>query len=203
MHRIAARGLLLSLGLTMVLGVALSARASAAQDTSTTNNQAEIDQCLNGAPIGSNAPPSCVFDANGHLLSRSTSSPGVGGSSINLAPFFFLALLWSVVPLVIAMSVASSRGEPLGSAVLLTIVFGWIGLFIVLYGQRRTAEAVGRMAHAPPTTVGGVDARTSAAERLRTIDDLFAQRLITGDERDQRRSAVLDELGGGPSRATP
>lgn len=40
--------------------------------------------------------------------------------------FVVLALLWSGVPLVIAATLASSRGESIGTAIVLTLFLGWI-----------------------------------------------------------------------------
>ena len=139
MRRIWALGLLTLFGAMVVLGAAGSTRAVAASDTTTTiSDQAQVDKCLSTMKIGE-PPPTCTFDQNGNLIGRST--PGVGGSasSFNLAPFFLIALLWSAVPLLIAVAAARSRNEPVGLAVLLTLVFGWIGLVVVIAGQRKTA----------------------------------------------------------------
>ncbi len=170
-------------------------------------SQAQIQKCLDSGQIG-DPPPTCTFDANGNLIRRST--PGLGGHSINLAPFIVLAVLWSAVPFAIAVGVAQSRNEPVGSAVLLVIVLGWIGLFIVLYGQRRAVDDVGRLVHSAPAPAPatGSTAPTGAApaaeasdvsthavgERLETLDALYDQGVITVAERDRRRAAILDEV---------
>ncbi len=188
MRRVSATALLVLFGVFVALGIGASARADAQEAGSSPIDQPAVDQCVGTATIGAQAPPSCVFDANGNLISRSPSaarSSAPSSSSSNLAPFIFLVLVWSAVPFVIAVSVARSRREPVGTAVLLTLVLGWIGLLIVIYGQRRSAADVARWVHPPPT---------SARERLRVIDELHAQGLISDAERDARRSAVIDAL---------
>ena len=65
-----------------------------------------------------------------------------GPASVNFGLFVVLALVWAGVPFAIAAGVARSRGEPIGIAILLTLVLGWIGLIIVLYGQRRTVRSI-------------------------------------------------------------
>jgi hypothetical protein len=205
MQRISAMVVLLLFGLMVALGTAGSAAAAGSQDTSVGGpSQAQIDKCIGTAPI-LGQPPTCTFDSNGNLIGRST--PGPGGHTLNLAPFIVLAVLWSVVPFVIAIGVAQSRNEPVGSAVLLVIVLGWIGLFIVLYGQRRAVGDVDRLVNpAPPPTpptpptaataaTESSDASTHAVgERLGTLDALYDQGVITVDERDRRRAAILDEV---------
>jgi hypothetical protein len=182
----------------IVVGVGTAARAHADASSTTTApgiGQSQADACLGTEPIVGE-PPSCVFDANGNLVSRTRpGSPDTGGSATNLLPLLFLALIWSAVPFVIAASLARSRNEPVGTAVLLTLVLGWIGLLIVVYGQRRAAADVGRLVHDDPHRGSASDTSLSSpSERLRMIDDLHAKGLITDEERASRRAAVLDRL---------
>jgi hypothetical protein len=142
-------------------------------------------------------PPSCEFDADGNFVSRSYGSgfggEFGGGAGLGLGAFFVIALLWAGVPLVIAASLASGRGESVGTAVLLTLALGWIGLAIVAFGQRRAADTV--TSYAQPAMAGpGATDGDPMAERLRRIDDLHRQGLITDEERAQRRDAALDDL---------
>jgi len=146
-------------------------------------DQSAIDQCIGTDPVVG-VPPSCSFDANGNLIGRSDSGFGGRGSASNVWPFLFLALLWSAVPFAIAVGLARSRGEPVGTAVLLTLVLGWIGLVIVFYGQRRAARDVGRL----------LTPAESPEARLRKLDELHALGLITDEERTTRRAAILDRL---------
>ena len=201
MRRAWALAVLVLLGATISGGLTNTVRAGAQESGSTVVGPDQIDQCIGTEPIGVNPPPTCTFDANGHLISRSQpQTPTDSTSSFpNLGPILFLMLLWSVVPFVIAISLARSRGEPVSSAVLLILVLGWVGLLIVVYGQRRTVADVGRLVHAPAPAASAVQPSAvqpsaSTADRLRTIDDLHAQGLITDEERNHRRSAILDTL---------
>ncbi len=201
MQRVSATALLVLFGLLVALGIGAWTWADAQEVGSTPIDQQAVDQCIGTTPIGVQAPPSCVFDANGNLISRSPSAASTSvpaSSSLNLAPFIFLVLFWSAVPFVVAVSVARSRHEPVGTAVLLTLVLGWIGLLIVIYGQRRAAADVGHWVtptpSPSPTSTSTSTPTTPASERLRVIDDLHAQGLISNAERDARRSAVIDAL---------
>jgi hypothetical protein len=174
--------------------VLLGAGTTASADTTPSlqsPDQSAIDQCIGTDPVVG-MPPSCVYDANGNLIGRSPSGVGGGSSAPNLAPLLFLAVLWSAVPFAIAVG-ARSRGEPVGTAVLLTLVLGWIGLLIVVYGQRRAADDVGRLLD-PTATARSTPTPESPAARLRQIDDLHALGLITDEERATRRAAILDRL---------
>jgi hypothetical protein len=74
---------------------------------------------------------------------------------------------------------------------LLTLFLGWIGLAIVYFGQERTRAAAGRALDPPaPTAPAGDDVQT----RLRRLDDLRTQGLISEAERAQRRQAILDQI---------
>jgi hypothetical protein len=201
--RFAGLSLVLLLGAFFaVLSVGAASHAGAAPDTSTTDiGQSELDQCLGTAPVAADLPPTCTFDSNGNLISRSSSEPEGTGSAPNILPFLFLALIWSAVPFLIAVSIARSRDEPVSTAVLLTLVLGWIGLLIVVYGQRRAAGDVGLLMHSAPTgtpmrtaPVSDTSAARSVRERLQTIEDLYAQGVISTVERDSRRAVIVDQL---------
>ena len=194
MRRVWALGVVVVLGLAIALAAGAAGRADAQESSTTFLSQSQVDQCIGTVPIGIGDPPRCTFDANGNLISKSPAQSNTGPSSANLAPILFLVVIWSAVPFVIAVSMARSRNEPVSTAVLLTLVLGWIGLLIVVYGQRRTVDDVGRLVHAPSQSAGVAAPPASTAERLRTIEDLHAQGLITDEERDRRRSAILDVL---------
>jgi hypothetical protein len=131
--------------------VAPAAVAQTPPSTATGIPQSEIDKCIGDQPIGVAAPPACVFDSSGHLISRTPSTPGSTGSGINLEPFIVALLLWSVLPFAIAVALARGRHESIGRAVLLTLFLGWIGLLIVAFGQRRTATELRDLAGRPST----------------------------------------------------
>lgn len=180
----------------LVLGVAAGAQPS----------QQQVEQCMQipDEDIG-RGHPECIFDAEGNLISRNY--PGEAGPGAGLGGFFVLALLWAGIPLVIAGVVASSREESVGVAVLLTLVLGWIGLAIVVFGQRKTVESVARAAGtvtagaAPygaagtgPAHTGPPDSSDMMAQRLRRLDDMHAQGVINDEERAARRAAILNEI---------
>jgi hypothetical protein len=181
----------------LAFAVLVGAGATASADTTPSfqgPNQSAIDQCIGTDPVVG-MPPSCVYDANGNLIGRTSPSGLDGGSSgPNLVPFVFLALLWSAVPFAIAVGLARSRGEPVGTAVLLILVLGWIGLLIVVYGQRRAAGDVGRLLNPVETTARSAPPPESPEARLRKIEDLHALGLISDEERTTRRAAILDRL---------
>jgi hypothetical protein len=177
--------------------VLLGVGATASADTTPSfqsPNQSAIDQCIGTDPVVG-MPPSCSYDANGNLIGR-TSPSGFdgGGSAPSLVPFLFLALIWSVVPFVIAVSLARSRGEPVSTAVLLTLVLGWIGLLIVVYGQRRVAGDIAHVMSSDGPAGRSAPSTESPEARLRKIDDLHALGLITDEERATRRAAIVDRL---------
>jgi hypothetical protein len=203
MRRISALAIMVSLALTIALGIAGSAAAAGSSDgTGTGPSQAQIQKCIDSGTVDG-VPPSCTFDSNGNLISRSTPRVLDPGPNL-LAPIIIVAIFWSLIPLLIAFGAARSRNEPVGTAVLMTLVLGWVGLIIVLYGQRRAAsDLAGLVNRAPPapSPMAASPAAPAAAapadgvrERLGTLDGLYAQGVITVDERDRRRAAILDEV---------
>ena len=144
-----------------------------------------MEQQTEGVYLG---PPTCRVDSEGNLISRTYGDGSAVGSMFGT--FFVLWLLWSAIPLAIAAAMASSRGESVGIAILLTLFLGWIGLAIVYFGQERTRTSASRVLQPSPAAPGPQD----AASRLRHIDHLWSEGLISDAERAQRRQAVLDQL---------
>jgi hypothetical protein len=196
MRRIFVAAALVPAAFMVVLGSAAAAHAAPSAPTTTAPDigQAQVDKCIGTEPIVGE-PPTCTYDAHGNLISRSQpGAPDTGGSTSSFVPLLLLVLIWSAVPFAIAASLARSRDEPVGTAVLLTLVLGWIGLLIVVYGQRRAVDDVDRIVHRAGGGCAFDASLSSPSERLRMIDDLHAQGLITDEERTTRRSAVLDHL---------
>jgi hypothetical protein len=171
------------LGVLVLFASALATPAGAQQVPS----DDQVQECIGDEPHPE-GPPTCTYDANGNLLSRDF--PDDPSASSAFGTFVVVALLWAGVPLVIAAFMAGARGESVGFAILVTAVLGWIGLAIVLYGQRRTLVTTQRVVRDATATVRPTD----AAARLRKLDDLLAQGVITQAERDARRAKILDSL---------
>lgn len=98
----------------------------------------------------------------------------------------------------IAAMLASSRGESIGMAIVLTLFLGWIGLAIVYFGQRKRRDAVeglmdrasgpertrSRSSSEPPASSpqrSRVPEDAPAAVRLRELERLHRDELLTDD----------------------
>lgn len=62
------------------------------------------------------------------------------GNSITFPTAAILIAIFWVTPLLLAAMFAARNNENVGNAVLLTMFLGWIGLYVVYRGQRRSAE---------------------------------------------------------------
>ena len=174
------RGLFVSL---LVGSLIFTAAAGFSQTPSDIDDR--IEKCLGDEPVGPE-PPTCTFDESGNLLTRTNTSP----SPSRLGVIVVFALIWIAVPMVVAAVMASNRGESVGMAILLTLLLGWIGLAIVYFGQRKAISVVDNLASGAATEP--VDKR-SVADRLQALEELLRSRLITQDEFDARREAILKD----------
>ena len=127
----------------------------------------------------------CQSDGDG-WVGIDTSSDFAGGFSGAFGGFVVLALLWSAVPLVIAASLASARGESVGVAVGLTLFLGWIGHAIVYFGQRQTRDVIEGLETVPNVA--------DAEDRVGGLSLLRALGMFTYDESEQPRRRILDSL---------
>lgn len=180
--------------LIAVLGVVACVLLTGMTAAGAQSSDEQLDECLDisDEEMGM-GPPSCTFDSQGNLISRDFGGAGPG-QGIGFGTFLVIALVWGGIPLVIAAVIASGRNESMGTAVLLTLVLGWIGLGIVVFGQQRTVRTVSAAAGAAAAPAARAGSADAVAERLSRIDDLHAQGVITDDERAQRRDAVLNDL---------
>ena len=124
---------------------------------------------------------------------------GAGAGSGALGAFFAFALVWSLIPLVIAVTMAGSRGESIGMAVLLTLVLGWIGLAIVWFGQKKSQAAVeglagGSTAPPRPPPPQAAPVADDPEERLRRLERLHQDRLVGDEEYRQQRERILGSI---------
>lgn len=107
-----------------------------------------------------------------------------------MGTFLLIAALWSAIPMGVAMYLASSRNESAASAVLLTLFFGWIGLAIVYFGQKRTLDAVKHLADAPAAST----APAPPDERLRRLEQLHRDGLLSDAEYASQRDRIIAAL---------
>ena len=139
----------------------------------------------------------CVGDSSGQwraTLSRELRPPAAGSGLFST--FLVIALLWSLVPLCVAVALARRRGESPAMAVLLTLFLGWIGLAIVYFGQsntRRSLEGVAASAAARPPPPPGPSAE-SPEDRLQRLDRLLAEKLLTEAEYAEQRRRIVEAL---------
>jgi hypothetical protein len=117
------------------------------------------------------------------------STPASRASSA-FGTFLTIAVVWSLVPLAVAVGLARRRRESPGTAVLLTLFLGWIGLAIVYFGQARTGDAVQRVAPqgAPTHDPEGVEGR------LRQLDRLRADHLVSDEEYERQRRRIVESI---------
>lgn len=149
--------------------------------------QREIDRCMEGRdPL--DEPPSLVDDGRGGWRCVDPVLPSGTGM---VGWFIVFALLWAIVPMVIAGSVASSRGESVGLALALTLFLGWIGFAIVMFGLQRSASEAQRLVS---TTAAPSGQRTPVADRLRVLEELRRDGHITDEEYTARRREIVSEI---------
>lgn len=192
-----SHGRLLHLVLWCSLLLVGAPAASAAQQTFDS-----ADECME-APMDplDPMPHTCTSTGDGRWVSSDTTT-GFGDPSTGsgFGTFILVALLWSAVPLFIAASMASSRGESVGIAVALTLFLGWIGLAIVYFGQRQTGDVVRGLANvsnlAPAGAGGQVAPRgaESSSARLVELSRLREQGLVDDEEYARQRARIIDSI---------
>lgn len=133
----------------------------------------------------------CVKHGDGQW-ERVTDSdfPGMG---FGFGEIILIGIVLALVPGFVGASVASSANISPGAGFLIGTFGSWIGVItLYLYGhyQKRTpAFDVGG-----PAVERGRPAREDPAERLRKLQELLDQGLITQEEYRARRQAAIDGL---------
>lgn len=159
------------------------------------------EECIASKPMETPVMDwSCLRHGDGKWVAQEREPMGGGG--IAFGAFLVFALLWSAVPLVIAATMASNRGESVGMAVVLTLFLGWIGLAIVYFGQSKARAAVeglaDRAASPPPTRAAPATSNAATPgdpdDRLRRLDRLRSDGLIDEDEYAEQRRRILESL---------
>jgi len=180
-------------------GVCMFAVRAAGASTAPTGSDPLLECAQHQAQLGNFG--GCTRDASGRVSPSST--PGSGGAGAGFGGFVAFAIFWSLIPFGIAVALASSRGEGIGSAVLLTLFLGWIGLAIVYFGQRRTLAAatatLDRLASPTPSpqrpaTTPRRPESSGVRARLVELDQLRADGLVNQSEYETRRQAILADL---------
>jgi hypothetical protein len=141
----------------------------------------KMERCM--AEFGPQAKLSRVEGGEWRCVgSRGTAEIGSGFGAL-----IAIGLIWSAVPMVIGGVVASSRGESVGLALILTLLLGWIGLLIVVVLMNRTAQS------AKVDVTSGASTGGSIVDRLSQLDDLRERGLINDEEYATRRQEILAE----------
>ena len=156
----------------------------AAPSVASAQTDAEWDKCF-GDRLWPTGPPTCVFDENGKFLRREI--PGEAPSGGSFGGLLTLALLWSALPMIIGASIAASRGQSVGLAIVVTLVLGWLGLALVAFLQREevveTAAEVVQRAREP---------RRDAVDQIRRLAELRDEGLLTEEEFATKKRQVLE-----------
>ena len=175
----AARTLALLALILLVFGPASAAGAQSDKEI-----KRQLDECL-GNRMWPNGPPSCTFDEEGNLIDRDI--PGEAPSGGSFGGLLTLALLWSALPMIIGGSIAASRGQSVGLAILVTLFLGWLGLALVALLQRQevveTATEVVQRAREP---------RFDAVDQIRRLAELRDEGLLTEEEFRSKKRQVLE-----------
>jgi hypothetical protein len=118
-----------------------------------------------------------------------------------LGGFLMYGLLWAAIPTFVCASIAGSRGLVAGPAIVLGLIGGWFGLAIVWAFYKpplieavppprtnpKAGPAVGVRLEPPSTD-------DEAASRLRRLQQLRDEGLLTDTEFEERRQRVLETL---------
>lgn len=160
--------------------IALPADAQGPKPSRDQRVQDELDKCLEGGPYPY-GPPSCTFDSEGNLIGRDV--PGEESSS-PFGGFLLFALLWAAIPMVAGASIASSREQSVGLALLLTFFLGWLGLIIVFLMQKpEVVETVREHVSRLETP--------DVADQIRKLGKLRDEGLLTDDEFAAKKAQLL------------
>ncbi len=147
------------------------------------NDQGDLPDC-----VYSNGEWSQTFDGGGF-------ADPAAGIPAAFAAFFFLVVLLGVAGLVWRVStarrLARSAGMDEGDATAMTLLTdnGLESTYLAANLRPPVAPA----AH-PAATAGPPERSRSSADRLRELQDLLAAGLVTQEEHDARRRAILDSL---------
>lgn len=171
------------------VAVALVVPAAAAQGP----DKGWYEECYGeDGPTLEEAEGGCIKVEGGKWQPRNGSDVTSGPSAV-FGGFLFFAILLALVPAFIGAALASSAKIPGIAGFGIGLVGSWVGVIgLYLYGhsQSRTSTVI----QTGPAVERTARDTSSAAERLRTLQDLLDQGLITEEEYRARRQAAVDSL---------
>ena len=117
----------------LVFTLAIAPSTIALAESEDEHAREQIQRCIDAQPNNPNPRPCNIVDGKLVVETDSTSRSALGA-------FIIFAILWSAIPLVAGAMIASSRGQSIALALLLTFFLGWIGLAIVWFGLNKVSE---------------------------------------------------------------
>ena len=100
-------------------------------------------------------------------------------------------LLLGAVPLIASVAIAARKGGPIWLAALVAWIFGWFGLLLVALYYFMPVRADLRRDDSNEVEAEPLD---GPAARLRTLNKLVGEGLITYEEYERKRLEVLEKL---------
>ena len=153
---------------------------------------AQAEQCLDKVSvqeIQEKGVPSCR-SVNGGEWEPYWENQGPGDIGSIVVVMIVVALVWSAIPVVASVKIASDSGQSTGVAAALGLVGGWAGLLgVYLMSRSDTRQAVhGAVDAMGPRTRVGV---RSTEDRLRALAALRDDGSITEAEYAAQRQAII------------
>ena len=116
-----------------------------------------------------------------------------GGFGIGFGEIVFFAILLSLVPAFAGAAMAVSAKVPAVAGFFTGLFLSWAGVIgLYLYGHWQTKSSPS--IETGPAVERSTPDPSSAADRLRTLQDLLDQGLISQEEYRTRRQAAVDSL---------
>lgn len=154
-----------------------------------------VDETGNPPVFG---PMGCVWDGEGHLVTRAQSPEAeMQGFRNAFAAFAVVWVLLVVGSVAWVLSTAKTQGDPVGTALLGALIGG--PLFVLLYGTNANIVQRGRAVYRRAGRISddGADPRAPSATpttRLRELDQLRDAGAISAEEHDEGRRRILEEI---------
>ncbi len=106
------------------------------------------------------------------------------------------SLLWSAVPLIVAIYTAGRRELVIWPAAVLALFGGWLGLFLViLFYKEPLVDRASRSGESARYEGGRTDYLfDESSARLRTLNRLLDEGLIGPEEYERKRREVLETI---------